>query len=186
MTILTQNVISGCPRCGGSNIFWNNYGVGQCQHCGLVLETGVGRRAGFHRDGFQRTSTKRGDSTKLEEAARFYGLCLRRFKDQVRKGRVLGVRYADGHYTFLSEPDEVKGPLADKPQEFLLPLGTRGGIHLEVCSGSVISGCPYVVAVNLERKHPVGTAQCEDGYSGSIVQVRVQHLDVEPVDYTEP
>ena len=104
--------------------------------------------------------------------------------DQVRKGRVLGIRYEASGIIFQSKPNEVTGALADEPQQVLLPPGTRA-IHPEVYPGSTISGRPYVIHIQLERHHPFAILKCEDGYSGAIVQVILEGSDVEPVDHTE-
>lgn len=170
-----------CPKCGGSDVFVNQYGVHHCRNCLSTWEHGlIGGREGYHRISAKPTSAW----GKLEEAAEFYGYTTRRFHDQVRKGKVLGIRYEAGRIIFHSELNEVKGPLADKPQQVLLPPGTRA-IDFEVCSGSTISGRPYVIDVKLERDHPFAILKCEDGYSGAIVQVILEGSDVEPVDYTE-
>ena len=108
---------------------------------------------------------------KLEGAAAFYGYeGVRRMYDRIRKGDVLNIGHEPGRIIFHSKPDEVKGPLADRTQVVLLPPGTRE-IHVEVCSGSTISGAIWQGEVRYDLEHPFATLRSETGYSGPIVEV---------------
>lgn len=160
-----------CPNCGSGDTLVNEFGVHHCRTCRYTWEAGwSGGREGSHRGSAQPKGTM---LDKLEDAGDFYGYSSRRLYDQVRRGRVLGIKHEDHRLRFYCEPNEVKGPLADVPTEVILPVGTKG-VSLQVCPESVISGCPYVIEINTTRQHPVGTFQCESGYSGPMVRIVCQ------------
>lgn len=163
-----------CSLCGATSIFANEYGYVQCRVCGRITVPNCG---GGVREGYHRTSKKPwAVSETLEEFAGVYGYSTRRFYDQVRSGRVLGMGYQNGQLAIRSAPDEVVGPVADKSQEVMLPVGTRG-ISVDVCSGSAISGRPYVERIDLARKHPSATLRCPPGCSGTYVRIFCDGLD---------
>jgi len=174
MTI-TAKTVNGdwdpCPNCGSGDTLINEFGIHHCRTCRYTWEASWSSgREGSHRASAQPKGTM---LDKLEDAADFYGYSSRRLYEQVRRGSVLGIEHRQGRLVFHSQPDEIKGPLADKPQQVLLPAGTKA-INIEVCSGSAISGRIYVIEINTARKHPVATFQSEAGYSGPIVQVICQ------------
>lgn len=182
MTITARSVNPDwdpCPNCSSGDTLVNEFGVHHCRTCRYTWEAGWScGREGSHR----RSAQPKGSMLdKLEEAGGFYGYSSRRLYDQVRRGRVLGIRYENRCLRFHCEPNEVKGPLADVPKEVILPVGTKA-VSLEVCPESVTSGRPYVIKIDTARQHPVGTFQCEPGYSGPMVRVVCQVLDPEPVD----
>lgn len=173
MTLTSENVNNpDCPRCGRRDIFSNEYGVHQCLACGRIWEPGLGQREGSTKVRSEPTQTTWG---RLQELADSLHLSPRRLYDQARKGKVLGVTYDNG-WTFHHEAKEMKGPIADTPQQVLLPPGTRG-ISVEVCPESPISGRIYVTKLDTTRKHPIAILQAEDGHSGPIVQIVCQVLD---------
>ena len=156
-----------CSCCGakiGSQI---RSGCVQCEVCGAPFEVACGERSreGFHRDARQPSASER-----LEDFAEVYGYSARRFRDQVGSGRVLNVGLENGGLAFRGALNDLVGPVADKPQEVLLPTGTKG-LSVDVCPGSVISGRPWVERVDLDRLHPRATLRCPPGCSGTIVRV---------------
>ena len=119
------------------------------------------------------------DDAELLEYAHFYsfalddGQSLRRFREHVKglkRGRVLEVTYDKDQerYIFHSKPGEMRGPVADVQETFLLPSGaTMGCPH--VCSG-VVSGYVYQGVIASGFQHPTAILKGEDGCSGIIVQ----------------
>ena len=163
-----------CNFCGSANTFANEYSYGQCRYCGKVLEPEYGRSI---KEGSRRPLRKVWTANRwLEEASAFHGYSLRRFYDQVRGGRVLGMGYESGEAVIRCAPNEMVGPVADKPQEVMLPVGTRG-ISVDVCPGSPISGRPYVEHIDVARRHPLATVRCPPGCSGTYVRIFCEGVD---------
>lgn len=105
---------------------------------------------------------------RQQDIAAFYGYeTWRRFKGQAVKGRVLGITYQHGRGIIFhkDDPYEMVGPVPDIPQEYLLPPGTQR-VAVETVSG-LISSQGYIVSTRLDLKHPSGTFQVDEGYSGA-------------------
>jgi len=109
---------------------------------------------------------------KLEEAAEFYDYSLRRLRDQVVKGKVLGISYIPsiGIVFYELSSYQMLGPVADVPQRFVLPRGTVSVAH-EICSGSVSSRIYQGQFIARQRQHPEVELMAEPGCSGVIVKL---------------
>jgi len=107
---------------------------------------------------------------RLEGVAEFYDYSSRRVRDQVVKGKVLGLSYEPGlgFVFFLDGHYEILGPVADIPTKFMLPVGTTC-VGLEVRSGAV-SGLVYQGQLK-KKQHPEVELMAEAGCSGVIVKV---------------
>jgi hypothetical protein len=109
---------------------------------------------------------------RQEDVAQFYDYSLRRLRDQVVAGRILGINhipgcgfifYQDGAYKML-------GPIPDTVQRYVLPRGTVSVAH-EICSGAV-SGLLYQgQLVTRKHQHPEVELMAEPGCSGIIAEL---------------
>lgn len=109
---------------------------------------------------------------RQEEAAEFYDYSWRRLRDQVVKGKVLGISYERGiGFIFYQDgPYQMMGPLPDIPTNFILPRGTTHVAH-EICSGAV-SGFIYEGQLIAKKyQHPEVELMAELGCSGVIVKL---------------
>jgi hypothetical protein len=107
---------------------------------------------------------------KLEAAAEFYGYSLRRFCDQVKKGKVIGVTHVPslGNIFYSDAPHEMVGLLPGGRTTILVPPDAVG--VNPYCSG-LTSGFPLITGLNLSKKHPEATIEFPLCHSGKIVQV---------------
>jgi hypothetical protein len=99
-----------------------------------------------------------------------FGMSIRRLYDQARRGHILGVVYDPRRKKWsISAQPGLEGAVPDKPQEYLLPVETRG-IDWEICPGDVSGRC-YCVNVRPELSHPTAWLVMETGYSGAIYRI---------------
>jgi len=106
----------------------------------------------------------------LAEMEDSFGMSSRRLYDQARRGHVLGLLYDPRRKVWrISERPGLEGPVPDKPQEYLLPVGTQG-ITWEICPGAVSGRC-YCLNVRPELTHPTAWLVMETGYSGAIHRI---------------
>jgi len=109
---------------------------------------------------------------RQEDVAQLYDYSLRRLRDQVVAGKILGIThipgcgfvfYQDGAYKML-------GPIPDIVQRYILPRGTASVAH-EICRGAV-SGLIYQgQLITRKRQHPEVELMAEPGCSGIIVKL---------------
>lgn len=106
---------------------------------------------------------------KLEDLSAFYNYSSRRLRDQIIKGKVLGVKHEPGlGIIYYDSGDYVmRGPISDVPQRYILPSGTTLISH-EVCSGEV-TGVVYQGELE-DKVHPEVEVMAEPGCSGIVVE----------------
>lgn len=121
-----------------------------------------------------RTGSK---ADKVADYACFYGYSdtqwARRFVEHARGkrgARPIEITSVSGNLFFHSEVGAMTGPVADIPEEILLPPGiTR--IHCEVVPEGPVRGRIYQGMINASLKHYGRMLQAEKACSGVVIRI---------------
>ena len=120
-------------------------------------------------DGYHRGANG-GVWNTLGEMEFSFGMSSRRLYDQARRGHILGLVYDPRRKVWrISAHPGLEGPVPDKPEEYLLPVGTEG-IAWEICPGAVSGRC-YCLDVRTGLSHPTAWLVTETGYSGAFYRI---------------
>jgi hypothetical protein len=157
MTENRENVrVCKFPGCGTRLNAYNDSG-----YCGIHAYTG-------------RTESK---ADKVADYACFYGYSdtqwARRFVEHARSkrgARPIEITCVSGNLFFHSKVGAMTGPVADIPEEILLPPGTTR-INCEVVPESPVRGRMYQGTLNASLKHPSVVLQAENACSGVVIQI---------------
>ena len=117
----------------------------------------------------------------LRPFANFYGYgaqaeegSLRRFEEHakgIKETRILGITYEGGVFIFHCELGDIKGPVSDIPEWYMLPWGTCGA-DKEFISGKV-SGNVYQGQLKVYESRPSKVQfWAASGHSGAICKVK--------------
>lgn len=151
----------------------------------ICANPGCGARLNTHNNGQYCAScekklapTSQQQEIRLQAYAEYYGFAsegtLQRFKDHIKGkigARVINVSYDEkSGYIFYSEPEEMRGPVADVPERFLLKPGTT--TVQTVLSSGAVAGNVFQGVLTSGLQHPWVVEQAQTGHSGVVVTFR--------------
>ena len=123
------------------------------------------------RDGYQRTPGKKTNADMIDDFAQFYGLSSRRLRAHITgatTGSVLGITYEYRKYTFHSRPEQLMGPIPDKPTVYILPRGAKSAAPT-VHADSAVSSYINAGQNRFDKELPTVELSANNGYSGPVV-----------------